>query len=101
MNLKTEYQYPRLYILAATIATVLSAIWLKEFLNIQSDQKFEVEYLSADEYYRTFKVFKENLNERGPSLLVKALESHQFQTTSLKVGNLFSLQYYVFKTYCI
>ena len=95
MNLKTEYQYPRLYILAATIATGLSAIWLKEFLSIQSDQKFEVEYLSADEYYRTFKVFKENLNERGPSLLVKALESHQFQTTSLKVGNLLSLQYYV------
>ena len=99
MDLWTEYRYPRFYILAAIIATV---IWLKEFLSIQSDQKFEVVYLSADEYYRTFKVFKENLNERGPSLLVKALESHQFQTTSLKVGNLLSLQYYVFfKTYCI
>ena len=55
---------------------------------MQNDEKFDVEYLSAEEFYRTFKVFKENLNEKGPALLVKAIESHQFQTSSLKVSAL-------------
>ena len=57
---------------------------------MQNDEKFDVEYLSAEEFYRTFKVFKENLNEKGPALLVEAIESHQFQTSSLKVSALVS-----------
>lgn len=52
-----------------------------------TDQKFDVEYLSAEDFYLKFKVFKEYLNEKGPSVLMEAVESHQFQTTSLKVCN--------------
>ena len=55
---------------------------------MQNAEKFDVEYLSAEEFYRTFKVFKENLNEKGPALLVEAIENHQFQTSSLKVSSL-------------
>ena len=52
-----------------------------------TDQKFDVKYLSAEDFYLKFKVFKEYLNEKGPSVLMEAVESHQFQTTSLKVCN--------------
>merc|ERR1712062_138604 len=55
--------------------------WL---LEVMVDPKFDVEYLSAEDFYRKFKVFKENLNEKGPSLLLKAVENHPFQSTSLK-----------------
>ena len=66
------------------LTTVLSSFWL---LEVMVDPKFDVEYLSAEDFYRKFKVFKENLNEKGPSLLLKAVENHPFQSTSLKVCN--------------
>ena len=50
--------------------------------------KYEAEYLNADEFYRNFKVFKENLNEKGPQLIIEALNKHEFYSSSIKVSSL-------------
>jgi hypothetical protein len=42
------------------------------------DHKYPASYLSADDFYKTFKVFKDHLNEQGPSLFLSALKDQDF-----------------------
>ncbi len=51
-------------------------------LVMSGDQKYEAEYMEADEFYQTFKVFKEHLKEEGPSLIVQEMKNHNFGNKS-------------------
>ena len=74
----------RFIVAITTSATLLSAVWWME--SSMNSTKFEADFLSSDEFYRKFKVFKENIHERGPELLVSSLKDHIFETPTIKVS---------------
>ena len=78
----------RFLIAVTTSAALLSAIWYS-----MNSAKFEADFLSSNEFYRKFKVFKENIHERGPELLVSAIKDRVFQTPAVKVSQFDSLNF--------
>lgn len=65
------------------IAVLLAIVLICQRLN---EDMYKAEYMSADEFYKTFKIFKENLKEKGPDLVTQVLKSHEFAGTKIKVS---------------
>ena len=70
-------------LLTAIVASLLG--WW--YLDYGMEKMFEANYLSAEEFYKKFKVFKENLNEQGPRLLTEILADHTFLDPKIKVSS--------------
>jgi hypothetical protein len=49
--------------------------------------KYSATYLSNDKFYETFKVFKQHLNDKGPYLLIEALENDSMKIKWLSIGS--------------
>ena len=73
---------------ASAVALFSVSCWLSVLLSgiiMDLEKKYDAEYLSADEFYKTFKVFKKNLKEDGPNLIVDVLRNHTFENKEIKV----------------
>ena len=74
--------------IATSLAVVFSALWWMKCSSSNEEmvEVVEVDYLSSDEFYQKFKVFKGNIHEKGPEFLVNALHDHAFKTSAVKVS---------------
>ena len=63
---------------AITVA-ILANFWLKNISEPpppEDMEKFDAEFMEADEFYRAFKVFKENIYEPGPQMVKDHILNH-------------------------
>ena len=54
--------------------------------SLPQNEKFKAEYLNADNFYITFKTFKENLNDEGPTLVAKSIRDEIMNREKVSVS---------------
>ena len=79
------------YSSCVTFFIAVLAVLLSLFYNsLMMDKMYKAEYMSEEDFYKTFKVFKENLREKGPTVVSEALKNHRFASKQIKVRLIFS-----------
>ena len=53
---------------------------------LPQNEKFKAEYLNADNFYITFKTFKENLKDEGPIMVAKSIRDEIMNREKVSVS---------------
>ena len=53
---------------------------------LPQNEKFKAEYLNADNFYTTFKTFKENLKDEGPIMVAKSIRDEIMNREKVSVS---------------
>ena len=70
---------------SSKISLIILFISVLFFLYYEKMQVQTVNFMEADEFYRTFKTFKDQLKEDGPEMVTKIMENHLFDNENIKV----------------